>query len=83
VIKEAIADIDDATSEIVMTIHWVGGVHTEHRLPLRRRGQRNSTPANIIEAVGQLALIAKDDVIAGLLNRNGIIDPALIILNKC
>jgi len=72
VIKEAIADIDDATSEIVMTIHWVGGVHTEHRLPLRRRGQRNSTPANIIEAVGQLALIAKDDVIAGLLNRNGI-----------
>ena len=72
VIREAIADLDDATSEIVITIHWVGGVHTEHRLPRRRRGQRNSTPANIIEAVDQLALIAKDDVIAGLLNRNGI-----------
>ncbi len=72
VIREAIADLDDATSEIVITIHWVGGVHTEHRLPRRRRGQRNSTPANIIEAVSQLALIAKDDVIAGLLNRNGI-----------
>jgi hypothetical protein len=72
VIQEAIADLDDATGEIIITIHWVGGVHTEHRLPRRRRGQRNSTPANIIEAVGQLALVAKDDVIAGLLNRNGI-----------
>jgi hypothetical protein len=72
VIKEAIADLNDATSEIVITIHWVGGVHTEHRVPRRRRGQRNSTPANIIEAVNQLALVAKDDVIAGLLNRNGI-----------
>jgi hypothetical protein len=66
VIQEAIADLDDATSEIIITIHWVGGVHTEHRLPRRRRGQRNSMPANIIEAVGQLALVAKDDVIAGL-----------------
>ena len=25
VIREAIADLDDATSEIVITIHWVGG----------------------------------------------------------
>jgi hypothetical protein len=72
VIKEAIADLDDVTSEIVIIIHWAGGVHTEHRLPRRRRGQRNSTPANIVEAVNQLALIVKDDVIAGLLNRNGI-----------
>jgi len=44
-------------------------VHTEHRVPRRRRGQRNSTPANIIEAANQLALVAKDDVIAGLLHR--------------
>ena len=43
---------------------------TEHRLPRRRRGQRNSTPDNIVEAVRALALTAKDDVIAGVLNRN-------------
>ena len=55
-----------------MTIHWAGGAHTEHRLPRRRRGQRNSTPADIVEAVRTLALIAKDDVIAGILNRNGL-----------
>jgi hypothetical protein len=41
-------------------------------LPKRRRGQRNSTATDIIAAVAQLALIASDDLIAGLLNRNGL-----------
>jgi hypothetical protein len=72
VIHEAIADLDDATAEIVLTIHWVGGAHTEHRLPRRRRGQRNSTSGDVVEAVRALVLIAKDDVIAGILNRNGL-----------
>lgn len=72
VIHEVIADLDDVNSEIVLTIHWVGGVHTELRLPKRNRGQRNATCDDIIEAVRQLALIANDDVIAGVLNRNGL-----------
>lgn len=70
-IHEAVADLDDVASEIVLVIHWVGGVHTEPRLPKRRRGQRNATPDDIVEAVRQLALIANDDVIAGVLNCNG------------
>ncbi|WP_307968508.1 hypothetical protein [Sinorhizobium medicae] len=61
-----------ALSEIVLVIHCVGGVHTELRLPKRRRGQRNATPDDIVEAVRQLVLIANDDVIAGVLNRNGL-----------
>ena len=72
VVQEAIADLDDQTSEIVLLIHWVGGAHTEHRLPRRRRGQRNSTPADIVEAVRGLALVMKDHHIAGVLNRNGL-----------
>lgn len=72
VIHEVIADIDDMTSEIVLVIHWVGGVHTELHLPKRHRGQRNATPDDIIEVVRQLALIANDDLIAGTLNRNGL-----------
>lgn len=44
VIHEAIADLDETTGEIVLTLHWVGGAHTEHRLPRRRRERRNSTP---------------------------------------
>lgn len=55
-----IADIDDETSEIVLLIHGQCGVHTEVRLPKRRRGQRNSTPKDIVEAVRQLALIGND-----------------------
>ena len=54
-------------------IHWVGGVHTELRLPRRRRGQRNSTPPDIIAAVRHLVLIAHDDLIAGILNRNKLV----------
>jgi DNA invertase Pin-like site-specific DNA recombinase len=70
VIREAIADLDDAAGAIVIVVHWMGGAHTEHRLPRRRRGQRNSTSADIVEAVRQLALVAKDAVSAGVLNRN-------------
>jgi hypothetical protein len=71
-IHEVVADIDDAASEIVLIVHWVGGAHSELRLPKRPRGQRNSTSADIIQAVCQLVLIASDDLIAGLLNRNGL-----------
>jgi hypothetical protein len=67
-----VADIDDAAAEIVFVIHWMGGVHSEMRLPKRRRGQRNSTSADVITAVRQLMLIASDDLIAGILNRNGL-----------
>ncbi|MGX5804408.1 recombinase [Bradyrhizobium sp. Arg314] len=73
VIQEVIADIDDEASEIRLLIHWIGGVHTELRLPKRRRGQRNSTSADIIAAMRQLVLIASDDLIAGILNRNGLV----------
>jgi hypothetical protein len=73
VIREVIADIDPEAGEICLLIHWAGGVHTELRLPRRRRGQRNSTSPDIIAAVRQLVLIASDDLIAGLLNRNRLV----------
>ena len=38
VIHEVIADIDSEAAEIVLIVHWIGGVHTEMRLPRRRRG---------------------------------------------
>ena len=72
-IHEVIADVDQDAAEIVLVIHWIGGIHNEIRLPRRRRGQRNSTSADIIDVVRQLALIANDDVIAGVLNRNGLV----------
>ncbi len=73
VIREVIADVDTEAAEIILIIHWMGGIHTELRLPRRRRGQRNSTAPDIIAAVRQLVLIANDDLIAGILNRNGLV----------
>ncbi len=73
VIHEVIADIDQAAAEIVLVVHWIGGAHSEIRLPRRRRGQRNHTSADVIAAVRQLVLIANDDLIAGILNRNGLV----------
>jgi DNA invertase Pin-like site-specific DNA recombinase len=73
VIHEVIADIDPEAPEIILVVHWIGGVHSEIRLPRRRRGQRNSTSVDVIAAVRQLVLIANDDLIAGILNRNGLV----------
>jgi hypothetical protein len=73
VIHEVIADIDQEAAEIVLVVHWVGGVHSEIRLPRRRRGHRSSTSADVIAAVRQLVLIANDDLIAGILNRNKLV----------
>ena len=33
VIQEVVADIDDEAAEIVLVVHWMGGIHTEIRLP--------------------------------------------------
>ena len=69
-----IADIDqEAAGEILLIVHWIGCVHSELRLPGRRRGQRNSASADVIAAVRQLVLIADDHLIAGILNRNGLV----------
>jgi hypothetical protein len=73
VIQEVVADIDAEAAQIVLLVHWVGGVHSEIRMARRRRGQRTSTSADVIAAVRQLVLIANDDLIAGILNRNGLL----------
>jgi hypothetical protein len=51
-IQEVVVDVDAEAGEIVLVIHWKGGVHTELRLPRRRRGQnRTHTSPEIVEAV--------------------------------
>lgn len=46
---------------------------TEPRLPGWRRDVHNRASAEIIEAVRQFVLVASDRVIAGILNRNGLL----------
>jgi DNA invertase Pin-like site-specific DNA recombinase len=71
-IEEVLVDADSSAGELVFMLHWKGGVHTELRLPRRRRGQCSTqTSRELIEAVTVLARICSDDLIAGVLNRNG------------
>ena len=72
-IEEVVAEVEDSTAEIILIIHWKGGIHTEVRLQRRRRGQSSSdTPVETIQVVRMLALICDDQHIAGFLNRNGL-----------
>jgi hypothetical protein len=69
-IHEVIADVDATGGEIILVVHWGGGVHTELHVRRRRRGQRKSTALEIVEAVRMLACKCTDDMIAGILTRN-------------
>ena len=74
VIQEVIADIDQEAAEIVLVVHWIGGVHSEIRLPGGGAVSATAPQPMSIAAVRQLVLIANDDLIAGILNRNGLRD---------
>lgn len=71
-IHEVVADLDTEKSEIVLIIHWKGGIHTELRVPRRRRGCCQATSKDVVQAVRVLARICVDDYIAGFLNRSGL-----------
>jgi hypothetical protein len=54
-IDEVVADVDSSAAEIILVIHWKGGIHTEVRVPRRRRGYNNGhTDKSVVEAVAIL-----------------------------
>jgi DNA invertase Pin-like site-specific DNA recombinase len=72
-IRDIIVDVDALAAEVIVVIHWKGGVHTELHLPRRRRGQNTThTSKEAIETVRVLSRICTDQVIAAVLNRNGL-----------
>ncbi|HEY6925106.1 MAG TPA: hypothetical protein VI653_16645 [Steroidobacteraceae bacterium] len=72
-IDEVIVDVDNVASEIVLLIHWKGGLHTEVRVPRRRRGQNSlHTSPETVDVVRSLVRICPDELIANALNRNGL-----------
>ena len=73
-IEEVVVDVDGHAAEIIAVVHWNGGVHTELRIPRRRRGySRAHTPKEIVDAVRVLVRICSDDTIAGALTRSGLV----------
>jgi DNA invertase Pin-like site-specific DNA recombinase len=76
VVAQIWADVDEACREIVLSIHWKGGVHTELRVRKRRTGQhRHQTAPDVVEAVRGLARILPDQQIAAWLGRAGLRTP--------
>ena len=71
-LEEVIVSVDRPAHQAHLTIRWRGGKLTEIDLPLPRsqpRGQR--TDEDTISLLPRLAALYPDDVIAGILNRQG------------
>ncbi len=72
-IEEVVVNVDEERAEVVLVIHWKGGLHTQVRVPRRRRGQHSAqTPPDTLDAVRVLVRVMPDKMIAATLNRNGI-----------
>jgi hypothetical protein len=72
VIREIIVDVNHASGQIELQVHWAGGVHTMvqvHKNQSGRNGQ--ATDKNVVELVRELAKAWPDSHIAGILNRSG------------
>jgi DNA invertase Pin-like site-specific DNA recombinase len=73
-LREVVVDVDEASNEIVLVLHWKGGVHTELRVSKRRRGDPPvRTPDNVVAAVRAMALVCDDTRIASWLGRAGLL----------
>ncbi len=72
-IEEIIADVDDATNEIVLLIHWTGGRHSELRMKKNLTGRHSRcTNLETIEVLRRMSGRFPDDQIAATLNRLGL-----------
>jgi hypothetical protein len=58
VIEEVVIDLDDRTNEAVVTIHWVGGRHTEVRVARVKCGrypvERKPSAIEVMRKLGSL-----------------------------
>lgn len=71
-IEEIVADVDQDTREVVLVVHWKGGVHTNLRVQKRRHGvSRVRTPDDVVAAIRTMALVCDDSGIAAWLTRAG------------
>ncbi|MDQ6677477.1 MAG: recombinase family protein [Acidobacteriota bacterium] len=71
-IEEIIADVDDASTEIVLLIHWSGGQHSELRMKKNQTGQHSRcTSLEAVEILRRMAGRFPDERIAATLNRLG------------
>ena len=72
-VKDIVADVDDETREVVLTIHWRGGQHSQLRVVKPRSGEHGCrTPEEALAVMRSMAGRWSDEHIAASLNRMGI-----------
>jgi hypothetical protein len=69
-VREVIVDVDDSSKEVVATIHWAGGRHTQLRIARVRTGRYpDDQRPNAVEALTKLGGHWPDRELAVTLNR--------------
>lgn len=71
-VQEIVVDVDDATNEIELVIHWRGGVHSEVRVRKPASGEHRKRASAAADAlIRARAGVDSDADIAAALNRSG------------
>src|SRR5215207_9323632 len=71
-VTDIIADVDEAAREVVLTIHWRGGQHSQVRVRKPRSGEHGCrTPEEALAVMRSMATRWSDEDIAASLNRMG------------
>jgi excisionase family DNA binding protein len=71
-ITDIVADVDEATREVVLVIHWKGGQHSELRVRKPRTGEHGcKTSEDALAVMRSMAARWSDQDIAASLNRMG------------
>jgi excisionase family DNA binding protein len=72
-IADIVADVDDATREVVLFIHWRGGQHSQLRVRKPRTGEHGcATSEDALVVMRSMAGRWSDEHIAATLNRMGL-----------
>lgn len=72
-VVDIVADVDDAVRDVVLTIHWRGGHHSELRIKKPRSGEHGcATTDDALAVMRSMAGRWSDEHIAASLNRMGL-----------
>ena len=71
-VTDIVADVDDEKREVILTIHWKGGQHSQLRISKPKSGEHGqSTPQAALAVMRSMATRWSDADIAATLNRMG------------
>ena len=71
-VTDIIADIDESTREVILTVHWRGGQHSQLRVRKPKPGEHGCrTPEDALAVMRSMAARWSDEDVAASLNRMG------------